>query len=127
LDAHDHDHTLAFETWTFASDTPMELGVLQQVLTHLPEAVFRAKGFIHAIEKPQRRLVFQLVGRRATVTVSGPWGDETPQTRLVFIARSGTVNVSAVEKALHGCQARQDHEPLQSDPRAGLPETQTRS
>jgi G3E family GTPase len=107
---HAHDHTLAFDTWTFASDTPMEMGVLQQVLTHLPETVFRAKGFIHAIEKPQRRLVFQLVGRRATVTVSGPWGDETPRTQLVFIARRGTVNVAAVEKALKGCQARLDHE-----------------
>jgi G3E family GTPase len=108
-DAHDHDHTLAFETWTFASDIPMELGVLQQVLTHLPQTVFRAKGFIHAIEKPQRRLVFQLVGRRATVTVSGPWGEQTPQTRLVFIARHGTVNVAAVDKALNGCRALSEH------------------
>jgi G3E family GTPase len=107
-DAHDHGHTLAFDTWTYASDTPMELGILQQVLTHLPETVFRAKGFIHAIEKPQRRLVFQLVGRRATVSVSGPWGDETPQTRLVFIARRGAVNVTAVEKALNGCKALAD-------------------
>ena len=103
--AHDHDHTLAFETWSFESNVPMELGVLQQVLTHLPATVFRAKGFIHAVEKSQRRLVFQLVGRRATVTVSGPWGEQTPQTRLVFIARHGSVNVAAVEKALTGCQA----------------------
>jgi G3E family GTPase len=113
---HAHDHTLAFDTWTFASDTPMELGVLQQVLTHLPETVFRAKGFIYSIEKPQRRLVFQLVGRRATVTVSGPWGDETPRTQLVFIARNGTVNVAAVEKALNGCQARLDHETSGPEP-----------
>jgi G3E family GTPase len=106
--AHDHDHTLAFETWTYASDTPMEFGMLQQVLTHLPETVFRAKGFVYATEKSQRRLVFQLVGRRATVTVSGPWGDETPRTRLVFIARHGTVNIAAVEKALNGCKALAD-------------------
>jgi G3E family GTPase len=103
--AHDHDHTLAFETWSYASDTPMEFGMLQQVLTHLPETVFRAKGFVYATEKSQRRLVFQLVGRRATVTVSGLWGDETPRTRLVFIARHGTVNIAAVEKALNGCKA----------------------
>ena len=55
-----------YDTWTFASDTPMELGVLHQGLNHPPETVFRAKGFVHAIEKPQRWLVFQLVGRRAT-------------------------------------------------------------
>jgi G3E family GTPase len=105
---HDHEHTLAFDTWSYASDTPMELGLLQQVLTHLPATVFRAKGFIHAVEKSQRRLVFQLVGRRATVTVSGPWGEQTPQTRLVFIARRDTVNVAAVEKALNGCKASAD-------------------
>jgi G3E family GTPase len=112
--AHAHDHTLAFDTWSYASDAPMELGMLQQVLTHLPETVFRAKGFIHAIEKSQRRLVFQLVGRRATVPVSGPWDDETPRTRLVFIARRGTVNVAAVEKALNGCQASSQHMPAQT-------------
>ena len=103
--APDHDHALAFDTWTYASDTPMAFGLLQQVLTHLPETVFRAKGFVQAVEKPHRRLVFQLVGRRATVSAGEPWGDDTPQTRLVFIARRGTVNIAAVQKALNGCKA----------------------
>jgi G3E family GTPase len=106
--AHDHDHALAFDTWTYASETPMEFGLLEQVLTHLPNTVFRAKGFVQAVEKPHRRLVLQLVGRRATVSAGEPWGDDTPQTRLVFIARRGTVNIAAVEKALSGCQARTD-------------------
>jgi G3E family GTPase len=104
--AHDHDdHALAFDTWTYASETPMEFGLLEQVLTHLPNTVFRAKGFVQAVEKPHCRLVFQLVGRRATVSAGEPWGDDTPQTRLVFIARRGTVNIAAVEKALRGCQS----------------------
>jgi G3E family GTPase len=81
-------------------------------LKHLPETVFRAKGFVYATEKSQRRLVFQLVGRRATVTVSRPWGDETPRTRLVFIARHGTVNIAAVDKALNGCKAFELREKL---------------
>ena len=103
--AHDRHRTVAFDTWTYASEAPMEIGLLQQVLTHLPETVFRAKGFVHAVEKPHRRLVFQLVGRRATVSAGEPWGDDTPQTRLVFIARRGTVNIAAVEKALTNCRA----------------------
>ena len=103
--AHDRNRTVAFDTWTYASEAPMEIGLLQQVLTHLPETVFRAKGFVHAVEKPHRRLVFQLVGRRATVSAGEPWGDDTPQTRLVFIARRGTVNIAAVEKALTNCRA----------------------
>ena len=103
--SHDHDHSLAFDTWTFTSDTPMQMGMLQQVLTHLPQTLFRAKGFIHAVEKPHRRLVFQLVGRRATVSVGGTWGDELGKTCLVFIARHGTVNFDAIEKALVGCKS----------------------
>jgi G3E family GTPase len=112
--APDHDHALAFDTWTYASDTPMAFGLLQQVLTHLPETVFRAKGFVQAVEKPQRRLVFQLVGRRATVSAGEPWGDDTPQTRLVFIARRGTVNIAAVQKALNGCKAPANRKPFQN-------------
>jgi G3E family GTPase len=103
--AHDHDQALAFDTWTYASDRPMTFGLMKQVLTHLPDTVFRAKGFVQAVEKPHRRLVFQLVGRRATVSAGEHWGDESPQTRLVFIARRGTVNIAAVQKALSGCQA----------------------
>ena len=112
--APDHDHALAFDTWTYASDTPMAFGLLQQVLTHLPETVFRAKGFVQAVEKPHRRLVFQLVGRRATVSAGEPWGDDTPQTRLVFIARRGTVNIAAVQKALNGCKAPANRKPFQN-------------
>ena len=103
--AHDHDHGLAFDTWTYTSDAPMEFSLMKEVLTHLPDTVFRAKGFVQAVEKPQRRLVFQLVGRRATVSAGEPWGDATPRTRLVFIARRGTVNIAAVQKALNGCKA----------------------
>jgi hypothetical protein len=37
--------------------------------------------------------------------VIDPGGEQTPQTRLVFIARHGSVNIAAVEKALKGCEA----------------------
>jgi G3E family GTPase len=103
--AHDHDHALAFDSWTYTSDAPTTFGLMKEVLTHLPETVFRAKGFIYAEEKPHRQVVFQLVGRRATVSAGEPWGDEKPQTRMVFIARRGTVNITAVQKALNGCKA----------------------
>jgi G3E family GTPase len=103
--AHDHDHALAFDSWTYTSDAPTTFGLMKEVLTHLPETVFRAKGFIYAEEKPHRQVVFQLVGRRATASAGEPWGDEKPQTRMVFIARRGTVNIAAVQKALNGCKA----------------------
>ena len=72
-DAHDHSHhdqhhDLMFDTWTFTSDIPMKLGLIQQLLSHLPSTLFRIKGFVHAVEEPQSRMVLQLVGRRATYT-----------------------------------------------------------
>jgi G3E family GTPase len=111
--AHDHDdHALVFDSWTYTSDAPMEFSLMKEVLTHLPETVFRAKGFIYAEEKPRRRVVFQLVGRRATVSAGEAWEEETPQTRLVFIARRGTVNIAAIQKALNGCKALKKAEEL---------------
>jgi G3E family GTPase len=101
---HDHHHDRMFDTWSYQSDSPLQLGLLQQVLSHLPKTMYRAKGFVYAVEKPHRRLVLQLVGRRATLAVNGSWAGEIPQTRLVFIVGSGTCNVSAIEHALNACQ-----------------------
>ena len=104
-DEHDHHHDLLFETWAFTSTTPMHLELVQQVLSHLPSTVFRAKGFVQSVEEPQSRMVLQLVGRRATISPTAWRMDETPMTRLVLIARHGTCNFEAIGKALTACQS----------------------
>ena len=101
---HEHHHDHVFETWSYKSDIPLQLGLLQQLLSHLPKTLYRAKGFVYAAEKPHRRLVLQLVGRRATIAVDTPWEEQRPQTRLVFIGGSGTCNVSAIRQVLNACQ-----------------------
>ena len=107
---HNHDHgphhDLLFDTWTFVLEEPLSLEWFQQLLTHLPSMVFRAKGFVYTIEEPESRMVVQLVGRRATVSPTRTWGNDQPQTRLVFISRHGTVNYPAIEKALKSCQMK---------------------
>ena len=108
----DSHHDLWFDTWTFVSDEPLSLAWFQQILMGLPSTVFRAKGFVYASEEPESRLVVQLVGRRATISPTGTWGDDHPQTRLVFISRHGTVNYPAIEQALRKCQV----EPTASEP-----------
>ena len=107
--AHQH-HDLQFETWTYESHEPMNLGLLQQLLNHLPGALFRAKGFVYAADKPNDRLLLQLVGRRAVLSVDRPWGESPPQTRLVFIARSDTCNFASIRDVLNQC-----HRKLQRD------------
>lgn len=42
--------------------------------------------------------------RRDAVSANRPWGEESPRTRLVFIARSGTCDFPAIGKALKGCE-----------------------
>ncbi|MCA9428237.1 MAG: GTP-binding protein, partial [Candidatus Omnitrophica bacterium] len=96
----------SFEAWTYISETSMAFELLQQVLTHLPQALVRAKGFIYSNERRDRRFLFQLVGRRATISDEGKWGEIEPQTRLVFIARKGSCNFPAIEKALDACQTK---------------------
>jgi G3E family GTPase len=112
--AHDHDqaHDVVFDTWTYTSDAPLHLAMVHRVLEHVPSTVFRAKGVVHAIEEPERRMMVQLVGRRATITRSRGWGTQQPQTRLVFISRHGTVDYPVIEAALNG--GRVAHEPSAS-------------
>jgi G3E family GTPase len=101
---HEHEHELLFDTWTYISDIPLQMALMQHILKHLPSTVFRVKGFVYASEEPESRLVVQLVGRRATVTPTRSWGGERPQTRLVFISRHGTVNYPAIEKSMNSCR-----------------------
>ena len=100
-----HDHGLDFETWSYESERPLRLSLLQQLLNHLPGTLFRVKGFVYAADNPHARLLLQLVGRRAVLSVNRPWGEAPPQTRLVFIARSGTCDFPAIEQALDRCHA----------------------
>lgn len=98
-------HGHAFESWSYESSNPLSLYLFQELLKNLPTEIMRAKGFLFTTEKRHRRLVLQFVGRRATIAVEGEWNGQLPETRLVFIAKSETVNFKAVEQALNECQA----------------------
>ncbi len=98
-------HGHAFESWTYESQQPLQLALFQELLKHLPPTLIRAKGFLFTTDKPHQRLILQFVGRRATIAVNGAWNGQVTETRLVFIARSETVNFHAVEQAMKKCQA----------------------
>lgn len=104
---HPHNHSLTFDTWSYCCDRPLRLDLVQQVLSRLPNTVFRVKGFINSKNNPEKRLVFQMVGRRATLTVGESWKDEKPKTRLVFISCHTKINTNALEIALNNCQVQE--------------------
>ena len=104
---HKYAHGIEFETWTFESKEPLSLEALQIFLKHIPKSVYRVKGFIYTVEKSHKRILLQLVGRRATLAVKGNWEEDLKQTRLVFIAKKETINFKAIESALNECIAKE--------------------
>jgi G3E family GTPase len=68
--------------------------------------VLRAKGIVYLAEDRQRRHVFQLVGRRWSLTPDRPWGSDTPRTELVLIGLDGTLDGEALLAPLTTVAAR---------------------
>lgn len=94
---HDHDHSLVYSTWNFTASKPFVLDRLKDALDALPLTVYRAKGVIWLHEYPQEMAVFHLVGKRASLYLAGPWGDQTPRSQLVLIGQHGTLNPAELD------------------------------
>jgi hypothetical protein len=60
---------------------------------------------VYLAEVPQRKAMLQLVGVRVHVTVGEPWGDEMPQTRMVFIGVPNGVDEAMLRAKFDGCPA----------------------
>lgn len=98
------DHGLTVDTWSFASDRPFDVRELKSAIWHLPRGIVRAKGIIRLGDDPTRPMVFQLVGRRATLTplktqAALPRTPATdPTTRVVVIGVEGSVHPAELEE-----------------------------
>lgn len=74
-----------FETWDEEQRAPLDRGELEERLDALPRHVVRAKGFVRFGDSPDFVHVVQVVGRRRSIVVHGPWQGQ--RLALVFIAR----------------------------------------
>ncbi|MDX8530821.1 GTP-binding protein [Mesorhizobium sp. VK25A] len=92
----------AFESIVIERSDPIEVQRLHDLLSRLPERVYRVKGILHLAERPQTRCILQAAGRRASITVGRPWADEPPGSRIVFIAAKGALDRSLIERWLDG-------------------------
>jgi G3E family GTPase len=95
-DDHVHEHA-RWESWTYSSPDPLSLEAFRGLVKELPTTVVRGKGFVHAAERPDERMVFQLVGTRTTVTPGGPWRGE-PRTELVLIGPEGALDRAELDR-----------------------------
>ncbi len=101
---HEHtDHTLVFSTWSWTTDKPLSLKALRGTFEELPDTVYRAKGVIQLHEMPDNRMILQMVGKRASLTLAEEWGDEPPRTQIVMIASHGGLDVETLRTQLEGC------------------------
>ncbi len=101
---HEHtDHTLIFSTWNWTTDRPLSLKALRGMFEELPNTIYRAKGAVQLHDMPGNRMILQMVGRRASLTLAGEWGDEPPRTQIVMIASHGGLDVEALRTQLEAC------------------------
>ncbi len=99
---HEQSTRPAFETYAYESDKPLSAQTLHSLLRRLPQTVFRTKGLVNLVEKPDHPCVLQSTGRRATLTVGQPWGDRPRMTQIVFIGSVGGVDEHWLKEQLDG-------------------------
>jgi G3E family GTPase len=100
--SHDHhhhpDHTTVFETWNWTSDEAVSYRALRKALEHLPLSIYRAKGFVYLADTPEQKGLLHVVGKRATLTLSGPWGSEPKRSQIVVIGQHGGVDAADLQR-----------------------------
>lgn len=88
------DRFVEFE-WSSGRSVP--LASFQSAIQRLTPELMRAKGFLSLDERPGESLLFQLVGRRASLSQAS-WA--TPGIQLAFIGRAGTLQIDRAKAVL---------------------------
>jgi G3E family GTPase len=94
-----------FRSWSVTSDALLDPGRLVAMIERLPAGVLRAKGVLWLADRPDRRTVLQMVGRRWSLTADRPWGEAAPRSELVVIATAGAVRAPDLGRGLEACRA----------------------
>jgi len=102
-DAHGHDHSKLFSTWSYETDQPLGLEALRETMRRLPGSIYRAKGVVYAADSPRRRVVLQVVGRRVDISLEEGWGHRTPRTQIVAIGAAGSIDTNQLEATVTSC------------------------
>ena len=87
-----------FKTFSFKTDLPLERAPLEKALGELPEAIWRAKGFVRFTDGTNG--LVQKVGTRTEIS---PTEQLRKDTVLVFISPSDGVNPEEICSKLHTC------------------------
>lgn len=105
-ETHQHtDHSLVFSTWSWQSPEPISYSALKQMVTKLPETIYRAKGIFYLAEEADRKGILQVVGRRVSLSLSDSWSTETPHSQMVVIGAASELDAEGLRRCLEACLA----------------------
>ena len=90
-------------TWRLSTSTPIVFKALVPILQELPEGIYRAKGFVHLLERPGDRLVLHLAGRRIQIRTIGRFSEPQPTSELVLIGTPEAVDGERLSERFEAC------------------------
>jgi G3E family GTPase len=95
-----------FRSFVYRSPRPMSLDALRRAATELPRGVFRVKGSVYLVERPEHRALLQVVGRRARLDRGLPWNDDVCETTLLCIGAGPEFDERSITETLGACEVR---------------------
>jgi len=103
---HQHnDHSLVFNTWSWTCDEPLSGTAFVDVMKALPLPIFRVKGIVHVWDDPDKQMIFQMVGKHASLKLGTVWNSKAPQTEIIMIAEKGQIDEQSIALQLEQCRA----------------------
>lgn len=98
--------TPGFQSVSWTCSQPLSLQRFQAEVARFAGRLLRAKGIVLFADHPDRPMLFQMVGTRATISPA-PNVDVSEPVQLVFIARDGMLDredvVARLEACVDGC------------------------
>lgn len=93
-----------FRTVSWTSQSPLVMSRFREVIDQFSASLVRAKGFVRFAERPDDVLLFQLVGRRATLGRAPAGVPSLPAVQLVFIGKRNVLDERRLLACLAGCR-----------------------
>ncbi|ADO42651.1 CobW family GTP-binding protein [Ketogulonicigenium vulgare] len=101
------DHGARFTALEWAAEHPIDRAAFMEILTRTAPQLLRAKGILHFTDRPDRALLLQLAGPRASLT---PFSAPTAGCQLVMIGDADSFDREAakatLDRALRGTYSK---------------------
>ena len=106
-ESHDggHDHGEEYASRSVTMDTPLGEAAFRASVAEWPGSVLRAKGIVYLADDKLHRYVFQLVGRRWSLTQDRLWRSDPPRTELVLIGLACQIDGETLLAGLEAAKA----------------------